>query len=240
MPSRPSSSAFMSATNAAHRLARGAPHADHAAVMRRHHRRAASQGRVMAEPEQLLCPLADVDVGILLVGDERRRRLQHRRRDVAVEVELAAQHRVRACDRRAGGPAGRPRSRRSPPPPSRRACSRARGRAAARPSASRQDAGRDSPRRHGGSSAPPAGRRCRGPRRPRVPPPPRCVRQMCSGRVSGEGAWPGRIAVEVDGVPKSLLTRRQRREGVGLGPETGDEDPHGRYPPRFSPPRTSR
>ena len=52
----------------------------------------------MTEPEQILRPLADVDVGILLVGDERRRRLQHQRRDVAVEVELATQHRVRADD----------------------------------------------------------------------------------------------------------------------------------------------
>ena len=52
----------------------------------------------MAKPEQVLRPLADVDVGIFLVGDERGRGLQHQRRDVTVEIELAAQHRVRADD----------------------------------------------------------------------------------------------------------------------------------------------
>ena len=53
----------------------------------------------MAEPEQIFRPFADVDVGILLVGDERGRGLQHQRRNVAVQVELAAHHGIRADDR---------------------------------------------------------------------------------------------------------------------------------------------
>ena len=79
-----------------HGLVRGAPGADHAAIMQRHHRVGMAQMLVAANDIQFLRPLGRVDVGIFLEGDQGVRRIAHGRRDGAMQVQLAADHRIGA------------------------------------------------------------------------------------------------------------------------------------------------
>ena len=197
------------------------------AVVGSHDRPSAPQGRLVTEPEQILRPLADVDVGILLVGDERRRRLQHQRRDVAVEVELAAEHRVRTDDLAQAGQqvalavvvALR---HHGAVHVDEHEVERQRGLGLREDAIAivLVDAANRPPGRLGeGAKAlddlVPSFLGTRAPD----------VQRLAEGR----GRMAGRIAVEERCVQVRLLARRQRGEGVGLGPETGDEDAHGHF-----------
>ena len=171
-------------------------------------------------------------MGILLVGDERARGFQHQRRDMAVQVELAAQYRVRPHDLAQAGQQVA------------FAVVVALGDHGAvhvdeheverqRRPGLREDAvavilvdPADRPPRRLGEGAEAFHHLMPLLLRTLAPD----VQRLAEGR----GRVAGRIAIEERGFAVGLLAGRQRREGVGLGPETGDEHAHDHVLPQIA------
>ena len=83
---------------AAHRLARGVEHADHAAVPGGHHRPGAALDGAFHDGEQIVGALRHVDMRIFLEQHQRGGVAQGALADVAMKVELDADRHVRPDD----------------------------------------------------------------------------------------------------------------------------------------------
>ena len=83
---------------AAHRLARGVEHADHAAVPGGHYRFGTALDRALHHREQVFGAVRDVDVGIFLEQDKNSGVAKGAVADIAMEVELDPDRDVGADD----------------------------------------------------------------------------------------------------------------------------------------------
>ena len=83
---------------AAHRLARGVEHADHAAVEGRHNRPGAALDGAFHDVEQVVGPVRYVDMRIFLEQHQSRGVAQRTLTDIAMQIELDADRHVRTDD----------------------------------------------------------------------------------------------------------------------------------------------